>query len=278
MPPPEWPDRTPDLVRDLAGIGRRIRLAELLRATAVAVLIAAVADVLLTRSGVPALSAGALAIVFAAGLTGLWLRRVRVRWTPAAAARALETARPSSRNVVITAEELLRHPERAVPSFTTRVLHESAEITGAIDRAQVVPLGRAAVVAVAALAFAVSLVTGVSGRASRAAVLAVQEAVARAGSPVTGALTVSATITPPSYTREASRTVQNPERIEALQGSRLRLTVPGGGTWRVRFGPDYSRRSTRASLAAPRPSLCRCRAAGISRSSVRIATTPGRDA
>ncbi len=161
-----------------------------------------------------------------------------MRWTPAAAARALEAARPSSRNVVITAEELLRHPERAAPSITSRVLHESAEITGATGRAQVVPLRRAAVTAIAALAVAASLVTGVWGRASRSAVLAVQEAVARAGASVTGALTVSATIIPPDYTRETSRTVQDPERIEALQGSRLRLTMPGGGRWRVRFGTE----------------------------------------
>ena len=42
-----------------------------------------------------------------------------------------------------------RHPERAAPSIRARVLHESAEITGAIDRRQVVPLARAAVLAVA---------------------------------------------------------------------------------------------------------------------------------
>ena len=238
MPPPEWPDRTPDLVRDLAAIGRRIRLAEVFRATIVAVPLAAIAYVVLTRSGLSGLVAGALAIVSAAVLIGWWLRRVRMRWTPAAAARALESARPSSRNVVITAEELLRHPERAVPSITTRVVHESAEITRAIGRAEVVPLRLAAVGAFTALVFAVSLVTGVSGRVSRAAVMAVQEAVARAGATVSGALTVSATIVPPAYTREASRTQQNPERIEALQGSRLHLTVAGGGTWRVRFGAE----------------------------------------
>ena len=238
MPPPEWPDRTPDLVRDLAAIGRRVRLAELLRAATVSAPVAAVADVLLTRSGLSGLVAGALAIVFAAALTGWWLRRVRMRWTPAAAARALETARPSSRNVVITAEELLRHPERAVPSITTRVVHESAEIAEAIGRAQVVPLRRAAVGAIAALVFAAGLVTGVSGRVSRAAVQAVQKAAAVAGSAATGALTVSATILPPAYTREGPRTMDNPERIEALQGSRLHVTVAGGGTWRVRFGAD----------------------------------------
>ena len=68
--------------------------------------------------------------------------------------------------------------------------------------------------------------------------MAVQQAVARAGARQSGALTVSATIVPPAYTREPRAHGQNPERIEALQGSRLHLTVPGGGTWRVRFGAD----------------------------------------
>jgi hypothetical protein len=125
-----------------------------------------------------------------------------------------------------------------VPSVTTRVLHESAGITQAVGRAQIVPLGRAVAVAIAALVFATTLVTGVSGRASRAAVQALQTVVARVGPAAPGALTVSATIIPPPYTREASRTLDNPERIEALQGSRLHLTVAGGGTWRVRFGAE----------------------------------------
>ena len=53
-----------------------------------------------------------------------------------------------------------------------------------------------------------------------------------------GATEVLATIVPPAYTHEPARTFRNPERIEALQGSRLTLTVRGGSAWRVRFGPD----------------------------------------
>ncbi len=110
VPPREWSDGAADLVRDLTAIGRRMRLAELLRVTAVAVPLAAVAGVLLKRSGLPALPAGALALAFLAGVSGWWLSRVRRRCTPAAAARAVEAARPSSRNVVITARRAASAP------------------------------------------------------------------------------------------------------------------------------------------------------------------------
>ena len=238
MPPPETRDRTPDLIGDLAAVARRLRIGEILRTIAVALPLAAALDVLLRTTGLSAAAAGAIAVAVLAGSVGLWLRRVRRRWIPAAAARAIEAARPSSRNVVITAEELLRHPERAAPSIRARVLHESAEIAGAIARTEVVPLRRPAVLAAVALGFAATLVTGVSGRATRVAVGAIQQAVERVSPGTGGAPAVLATIVPPAYTHEAARTFENPERIEAVQGSRLSLTVRGGGAWRVRFGPD----------------------------------------
>jgi hypothetical protein len=236
--PREWPDRTADLVRDLAAVERRLRIGEILPTIALALPLAAVVDVLLKQTGMSALGAGSIAAALLAGLAGMWLSRVRLRWIPAAAARAVEAARPSSRNVVITAEELLRHPERAAPPIRARVLHESAEIAGAIDRTQVVPLMRLAVLATVALGFATALVTSVAGRAARVAVQAVQQAVERVRPGSDGALTVSATIVPPPYTHEPTRTVRNPDRVEALQGSRLSLAVQGGGPWRVRFGTD----------------------------------------
>jgi Domain of unknown function (DUF4175) len=234
VPPREWPDRTADLVRGLSIVARRLRLAEILRATAVGAPLAAVARLLLTRAGLPTSGAGLLAGVLLVVLAVLWLARVRQRWIPAAAARSVEAARPSARNVVITAEELLRHPDRAAPLLRARVFYESAEVVGAIDPARVVPLGRPAVLAIGAVALAALVVTGVPGRAVRLAVDAVHDAAGRAA----GAATISATISPPSYTREPSRTVENPDRLEALQGSRMTLAVKGGGSWRVRFGTD----------------------------------------
>jgi hypothetical protein len=62
----------------------------------------------------------------------------------------------------------------------------------------------------------------------------------QAGQPrgAAGSLEVKATIVPPGYTRAAPRTLADPDRIEALQGSRLTLTVTGGSGWRLRFGSE----------------------------------------
>jgi hypothetical protein len=48
-------------------------------------------------------------------------------------------------------------------------------------------------------------------------------------------LDVSVTITPPGYLDAAPRRILNPERLEALEGSRLAFSIPGA-RFRVRFG------------------------------------------
>jgi hypothetical protein len=237
VPRPEGSDRTADVVRGLSRIERRLRMAHGLRAMAFGAPLAALGHVLLTRAGMPASGAGLLAGVVLAVTAGRWSKRARTQWAPAAAARAVEAARPGTRNVVITAEELVRHPDRALPFIRARVLHESAEVVEAIDCAQVVPLRRPAYLAIGAVGVAVLLVTGISGRAVRVAVDAVQDAVGLAAGDA-GPTRLSATISPPPYTREPSRTFENPDRLEALNGSRVDLVIQGGGTWRVRFGTD----------------------------------------
>jgi hypothetical protein len=58
-------------------------------------------------------------------------------------------------------------------------------------------------------------------------------------------LAVTATIEPPAYTGRSATRVENPERIDALAGSRLVLSLAGGTTrWRVRFGADVIQPST----------------------------------
>ena len=102
----------------------------------------------------------------------------------------------------------------------------------------VVPLWRPAVLAAVALGFAAALVTGVPGVRPRALCRPSTGSRARQAAATSGAPAVLATIVPPAYTHEPARTFRNPERIEAVQGSRLSLTVRGGGAWRVRFGTD----------------------------------------
>jgi hypothetical protein len=187
---------------------------------------------------VSARGAGLIVVVLLVAISASWLGRARSRWIPAAAARAVEAAHAPSRNVVITAEELLRYPQRAVAPIRARVFHESAEILGVVDRARIVPLARPASLLIVAVGVAAALVAGVPGRLVRGAVDAVENATSKMGIAAARRLTVWATITPPAYVRDPTRTVENPDRIEALQGSRLTLSLRGGGTWRVRFGAD----------------------------------------
>ena len=126
--PRNRPDQTAGLAEALSAISRRLWISAILRASAVALPLGAVAWMVLTRAGLTAATAALLVVVVTMGITAAWLTRIGSRWTARAAAGALEDAHPSSRNVVITAEELLRHPERATPAVRARVLHEGAEI------------------------------------------------------------------------------------------------------------------------------------------------------
>ncbi len=141
--PREYRDRAPDVIRSLSVVATRLRAADILRVFAIVAPLSALAYVLLRRSGASLTFSALVAIAGVTVMAALWIARMRERWLPAAAARAIEIARPASRNVVITAEELLRHPDRAIPSIRARVLHESAEIAGAPG--DVVPLQRQSV-------------------------------------------------------------------------------------------------------------------------------------
>jgi hypothetical protein len=134
----------------------------------------------------------------------------------------------------VTAEELLRHPERVRASIQERV-HELADGVGAaLDWPSVVPLRRP--VAVAAVSAAVA--AAIAAAAIRPAAVSLGSLLGdRAGVPAArSAVSVAATITPPDYIAEAPRTIDNPERIEALEGSRVRLELRGAPRWLVRFG------------------------------------------
>ena len=243
--PREYRDRAPDVVRSLSAVARRLRAADILRVFTAVAPFSALAFVLLRRGGASPRFSAIVAIAGVTVVAALWIARMRERWLPAAAARAIELARPASRNVVITAEELLRHPDRAIPSIRARVLHESAEIAGA--PAGVVPLQQRVFVAFAAIGVAVLLVLGIPARAARAAIAAIQN-VAEKSAARSAELTIAATVTPPSYTHDPPRVLQNPERIEALQGSRLTLRAEGGGGWKIRFGAEDLKATTSGTI------------------------------
>ena len=146
------------------------------------------------------------------------------------AAEAIERACPASLNLVVTAEELERHPDRVSAAMGARIATGAARAVANVRASDVVPLGRA----YAALACAVAAAILISPRGQTV----VQQAVAnvvdsvRESAGVGGSVRVS--VEPPAYTGRKPVQLVDPERIEALEGSRIRFELPPG--WRVRFG------------------------------------------
>jgi hypothetical protein len=187
----------------------------------------------------------------AAGPVWLWGRRTR--WSTAAAAAACERASPQSRNLVVTAAELHLHPERSSPYVRSRVYDDARRVLDGMDPGSVVPLPRSAIACLLALLLAG---TAAAFGPFRAAGPRDTESAAPAGSGVAAAATrIEATVAPPVHVDAPPQTLVDPERIEAVEGSRLVLDVaPPSTSWRIRFGQEplplkHAPRSSRAEAA-----------------------------
>ena len=238
MPPPE---STSDTARDfgtaLSRVQRRLRAAAVLRAIAVGLLVMTVGAILERAVlGVhPAVRpVVAIALFLAVAITTLLLRHRS--WTTKAAAASIEAASPQSRNLIVTAEELRRHPERATTRVVERVLAEAARFAGAADIGSAVPLTRDIALSVAALVAMTLTLLGVPQRTASAIRDGLAQASGLSNETQTSEMRIVATITPPAYLLSAERTVDDPDRLDAIAGSRLRLSVSGAKARRVRFG------------------------------------------
>lgn len=215
------------LVGGLDAVVRRLRAADWLDAVARAaaagalVVVAAAAARASARTAL-ALSTGAVVAAAAA----LIVRRRRA-WTRARAAQRLEQVRPESRNLIVTAEELLRSPREVRSPIVHRVVRHAAEHVSGASPGDVVPLGRPAILCAVALVAWLAAVAGVPERAA----IAVRDAAVRTGlvpQPSPGPLRLSAILEAPEYLRVPVEELQNPERLQAVAGTRLSLTIAGG--------------------------------------------------
>jgi hypothetical protein len=240
VPLPDAADLGSGLDAKLRSLSRRVLTRDVLCSLAVAVPAGSVTAGAMMRGGFRAAAAAALALILTAAGSAIWLSRRRVRWTGAAAAREIERTSPSFRNVVITAEELSRHPDRARPSIRTRVLADAARSTEGVAAAEIVPVRLAVITAAAGLVLGPLVLTNLPERAAGTLRQVVQQAVGGSSPGQKGGLKLVATIVPPTYTRQPSRTISEPDRIDGLQGSQLRLVLQDskGTGWRVRFGND----------------------------------------
>ena len=233
MPPREPVGPEALLHERLAAVTRRLRVAWLLLCASAGFAAGASVMTLGLAAGRSSGDVISPALMAAVVTFGFATYRSRAHVTDAEAARRAERADPSAMNVVITAEELLRYPNRASGWMRARVVSRAAEALSKMDTARAVSLGRPVAWCVAAAALWAAVAIGVPQRAASIVADTVQRL---ADSPERGTPTVDVRVSAPSYLGGAVRTLRNPERIEAVAGSRLSISISGSDSWRTRLG------------------------------------------
>ena len=116
-----------------------------------------------------------------------------------------------------------------------RVLANARNLVESGSSTAAVPLARPIVMFVVLVA-AGGLILGGSTRRASDAVRGVVSGLSGTAS-ASAPLRIAVTVTPPAYTGLPPREQTNPDRIDAVQGSRVRLVVTGpAAAWMVRFG------------------------------------------
>jgi hypothetical protein len=167
------------------------------------------------------LSAHLIRIAIALAPVTAWTAlRTWPRWERSPA-RAIESEAVGCANLLVTAEELLRHPARAHPEIRERVVAQAAERASTLDLTRLFPLRAPFAVAVATLlaATTVTLLTDPDVR------MGARSATAVAGGVPADGLRVSITVVPPAYLGARDSTLQDPARVDVTTGSRLRLRI-----------------------------------------------------
>jgi hypothetical protein len=214
------------LLRALDGYRRRFRLAEL---GVVAIATAAVAGIVLagtlalgtTPATIRAVTLAAFSLC-AAGF-GTWSWR---RWTTARAAAVIESRREGLDNLVVTAEEMARHPRSSWhPTIEAEVTSAAIARLADVSSSVVQPLASPLTLGVGAVAaLAILLVTLPSVEAPRRNRSLDPEASGEIAILSSGDVRV--VITPPAYARRATAALVNPASVAVLEGSRIHLEVP----------------------------------------------------
>lgn len=208
-----WPEA--DAIRAFLGrVARRARLLAMAQGAGIGLVVA-------LMIGHPAMRPpGLMAVVIAvAGLfIGAALGALRVD----APAKLVEQRAPQSRNIVWTAAELIDTPGRVSPHVVARVCSDAARIVRTLDPRKLFP-ARRALLALGAAAVAWTLLLGATRFMPSVIPGAESRDIGTTGAPVLER--VRAVITPPAYIGGTAQTLSDPDRIEALAGSTIRLEV-----------------------------------------------------
>lgn len=137
-----------------------------------------------------------------------------------AIAAAIESRTREAKNLLVTAAEITARPSPIRADVRDVVLRDAADVAARIDLAALFPFQRFALVALCAAALWAAGWSIDRGWIARA------KEIARGVAPGTPAIArVVMTVTPPAYAGRQPLTLTDPERVDALEGSTIRVRV-----------------------------------------------------
>lgn len=139
-----------------------------------------------------------------------------------AAVMQVERRAPQCRNLILTASELMRSPDKSKPYVMELVTSQAAAMLGSLSLSTLFPLRRALTVTASAVVFSIATLSLMAARGPDAPRL-----IPALGTPPDGIGAIEVAVTPPIYTGRKAERLTNPSRVEAVAGSRIRLTVRG---------------------------------------------------
>jgi len=210
------------LAEFLATVERRLRLVAIARGAALGMAVTLAGALLLwslaPQGGTSGLRLGlALGGALAGALVALAVRR-----REPSAAHVVERRVPASRNVVLTAAELMRQAGRVPPHVRAAVLVAAGRVIRPLEPRTLQPVGRGlALLGASAACWALGLALMLARPEGLPALVDAAD-----GNAVIHAVEVL--VTPPAYLTADTVTVRDPARVRALAGSSLRIRVYAG--------------------------------------------------
>ncbi|HUF49492.1 MAG TPA: hypothetical protein VMN60_01580 [Longimicrobiales bacterium] len=211
-----------EIVRFLERARRRLVWLGVAEGTAAGLAVALLATLGAVAVGGTLTTAGAALVALAGAAAGSAVALLRLYFGDSVAARVEQRA-PASRNVVLTAAELIDGPARVSPYIRGAVCVAAARVLQGVEPRQLFPARRAtAVFAASTSAWTLLLVSAMTGAApgARPGELTI---VTATGAPAI--LAVDVVITTPAHIGQPPQRLSNPQRIDVLNGSRLTVTV-----------------------------------------------------
>lgn len=209
---------SPESKRFAAFVDRATRRARWIGATfAVASALGAASLVVLLLGGRESPLPSIIVSLFLVGGAIAWARR---RTSADRVVAIVERRTPASRNLVLTAAELLERKQPIAHYLATRIYEDAIRLAETIDLRTVLP-SRTAVAALVAAGLAWSGAMAATGTGTRALL----GHITGAEPSHLGVGSVEIELVPPAYTGQQTVTVRDPSRIEAIAGSQIRLTV-----------------------------------------------------